>query len=197
MRQYISPVLFCLSCYAGSIAAADASVTMFSMQLGKPLSLPSCDDKKPAKKKIASTPSSEICKTKFSPTGASVEFPTYACPRYMGLGLASCTMQIRIREGNVDSIHFFIRERRDDEAYKAMIEKFGKPGISEIKTYKNGFGASFEKIEAYWSLSDGAVATFNGNVGTTYPGYVKIVSKMRLEEDAKDADDRRKREVKM
>lgn len=77
--------------------------------------------------------------------------------------------------------------RVQEEVYKTLTDKFGRPDGLPLHKVQNGFGVSFDAISAVWRFADGAILTFESPSGSINDGMVKAVSPSQAVSDGSSA----------
>jgi hypothetical protein len=166
-------VLLFLCCFINYAVAADLSV--FGINIGKPLDLPDCeqDGKMDLLNiKSACVIGKNTIKKAWGTDDVSFAFPQEALPSYvkslsMGLGA-------ELIDGNVESIAFGTNgESVQDDVFSDLKKKFGKPTSFRKVPLQNRFNVKVIGLEARWH-KNGIYVEFNGIEDSIDWGRVEI-----------------------
>lgn len=178
--------------------AADAqSPTIFGITLMQPMPLPECSSKPEAVRKFRKAYEKyqnkitlwfpyEAAKTgpcyermtakagtdaPLFDEGISVDFPMSQLPDGAKWDGVSAT----IIDGKVQGVTFLTYGYNSQTLVLDQLKaKFGEPTIFKPVKKQNGYGATFESIEAVWSPGNGITITFEGTLSRTDVGLVQV-----------------------
>lgn len=126
-------------------AAPTQAVSIYGIRVGEPLDLPEC----------AAEYADVMCfgrvQTPIGPnaTLGPAMFPAGVMPKI----LKTREVDLLVIDGVVHALTLHTTGIAGQaEALKLLGEKFGKPGSLQTKTMQNGFGATFEVVEAAWRI---------------------------------------------
>jgi hypothetical protein len=147
-----APTIFALLATAPVIAAAPA-VSLYGLELGAPFVLPECPlseqtdmcwsasfvPKTRAEAVLPPGPGEMREKLVYFAAGGA---PRISSARYFTVKIADRALQ----EIAITTKGLSVQE----DAFKQLSDKFGKPELFNVAHLQNGFGAKFDRIEAQW-----------------------------------------------
>lgn len=173
--KFTAAIIFLTATFA---AKAD-DLTIFGFELGKPLTLPECPIES-----LISEPGHKLYKTVVPVTCIQDAHPLdgYGQPvREITFSLKDCPLIVKNwrafpleEEGNLIGFHFLTTGiASQDVVMQQLQKKYGKPTSIKKNAVQNGFGATFETINAQWQTGKVTV-TFHGTLDRLGTGEVFV-----------------------
>lgn len=170
--QFLAMTLLAAS---GSVSAAEP-ITIFGIELGKPLSLPECSYQMGGSMKLYDTIAKVECQEVQRPdsapgvTWSRVHFPPDRAPLIAKWSYVNAYML----NGVVEGIEFPTAGVSSQEVVVAQLkQKFGAPSAISNRLAQNAMGATFTVIEAQWR-TEMMIVTFHGALDQFDKGKVEI-----------------------
>jgi hypothetical protein len=174
--------------FAESAEPLDAGVSLFGVELGKPVTLPLCPiDAIAGIVSINRNAVSNVCQyapLKGDDQYLEIDFPDNARPTYLYVGWVT----VDVRDGVAQHINVSTRGTSvQDDVLQRLSQKFGAPTKIDRPMESNAFGASWAAIDAQWiGRQQDHLVTFHSATSSIDFGEIDAsTAKWRAEEAAK------------
>jgi hypothetical protein len=139
---------------SANASAAEQSVSLYGVELGKPFTLPEC----PLSGQTA------MCFQRTTGTAFDVAAPISRGERSVAVYFASGEMPsivnyryfgVQLSDGVVQQISIVTKGvSAQEDTLRQLTQKFGPPGSAPTKVMQNGFGATYSSVDALWHIGN-------------------------------------------